>query len=120
MATRYLYNALLEPDIGCPTHKYGVPINSVSRQVSLEDFNRFTHILAADESNLANLKRIQPKDSKAKVRLFGSYDDNKAIGVSDLPVCLSGGRGLILVRWTVGPILRWNSESSRQSEPAYV
>ncbi|KAF9643467.1 phosphotyrosine protein phosphatases I, partial [Thelephora ganbajun] len=59
--------------------KHGVPINSVARRVSREDFNRFTHILAADESNLTNLKKIQPKDSKAEVRLFGSYDDNQPI-----------------------------------------
>jgi len=82
---------LPEPDVGCPIHQHGVPINGVARQVSREDFNRFTHILTADESNLANLKRIQPKDSKAEVRLFGSYDDGKAIAVSNLPVCLLGG-----------------------------
>ena len=90
------HNILPEPDVGCPIPQHSVPINSVARQVSREDFNRFTHILAADESNLANLKRIQPKDSKAEVRLFGSYDDNKPIVVSDLP--LSKGRGLIFVR----------------------
>jgi len=82
---------LLEPDIAYPVHQHGVPINSAARQVSQEDFNRFTHILASDESNLANLKRIQPKGSKAEVRLFGSYDDNKAIAVSNPPVCILGG-----------------------------
>ncbi|KAF9778207.1 putative LTP1-protein-tyrosine-phosphatase [Thelephora terrestris] len=59
--------------------KHGVPINGLARQVSREDFNRFTHILAADESNLANLQRIRPENSKAEVRLFGSYDDNRPI-----------------------------------------
>ncbi|KAF9778208.1 phosphotyrosine protein phosphatase [Thelephora terrestris] len=59
--------------------KYGIPINRVARQISSEDFDQFTYILAADGSNLANLKRIQPENSKAEVRLFGSYDDNEPI-----------------------------------------
>lgn len=88
MATRCARNTLFEPDIGRPTRQHGVPINSVARQVSREDFNKFTHILAADESNLANLQRIKPAGSKAEVRLFGSYDDDKAIGVCGLPLCL--------------------------------
>ncbi|KAH8099426.1 phosphotyrosine protein phosphatase [Cristinia sonorae] len=59
--------------------KYGVPIDSLARQVSAEDFRRFTHILASDENNLRNLERMKPKDATAEVRLFGSYDDGKAI-----------------------------------------
>ena len=43
------------------------------------DFRRFTHILAADESNLRNLNRIKPKDATAEVRLWGSYLDGEAI-----------------------------------------
>ena len=78
-----------------PPRQYGVPINSLARQVSREDFNKFTHILAADESNLANLQRIQPAGSKAEVRLFGSYDDNRAIGVCDLALYLSPRLSLV-------------------------
>ncbi|KAG6878648.1 hypothetical protein C0993_001171 [Termitomyces sp. T159_Od127] len=39
----------------------------------------FTHILAADESNLRQLLRIKPENSTADVRLWGSYLDNKPI-----------------------------------------
>lgn len=59
--------------------KHGVPISHEARQVSAEDFRTFTHILAADKSNLANLERIKPKDTTAVVRLWGSYDDGKSI-----------------------------------------
>jgi low molecular weight phosphotyrosine protein phosphatase len=50
-----------------------------ARQVQTEDFRRFTHILAADNSNLRNLFSIKPKDSTAEVKLWGSYLDDKPI-----------------------------------------
>lgn len=59
--------------------KHGVPINHEARQVSAEDFKKFTHILASDEANLRALERMKPKDATAEVRLWGSYADNKAI-----------------------------------------
>ena len=39
----------------------------------------FTHILAADHSNLEYLRRIMPNNAVAKVDLWGSYLDGKAI-----------------------------------------
>ncbi|TFK36855.1 phosphotyrosine protein phosphatase I superfamily [Crucibulum laeve] len=59
--------------------KHGVPINSLARQVATSDFTNFTHILAADESNLRNLQAVKPHNSTADVRLWGSYLDNKPI-----------------------------------------
>ncbi|RDB28862.1 Low molecular weight phosphotyrosine protein phosphatase [Hypsizygus marmoreus] len=59
--------------------KHGVPISSVARQVTYSDFTKFTHILAADESNLRDLLRKKPGNATADVRLWGSYLDNKAI-----------------------------------------
>lgn len=56
-----------------------MPIRHEARQVSQEDFRRFTHILASDEANLRNLDRMKPKDATATVRLWGSYVDDKAI-----------------------------------------
>jgi len=61
----------------CRKHK--VPISHRARQVTSSDFKNFTHILAADESNLRNLMSIKPTDSIAEVRLWGSYLDNKPI-----------------------------------------
>ena len=50
-----------------------------ARQVTAEDFRRFTHILAADEANLRALQAVRPRDATAEVRLWGSYLDNKPI-----------------------------------------
>ncbi|KAK9472152.1 phosphotyrosine protein phosphatase I superfamily [Dipodascopsis tothii] len=52
---------------------HGVPIDHSARQVSKQDFSRFDYIFAMDANNLADLKRIQPRSSKAKVVLFGEY-----------------------------------------------
>jgi protein-tyrosine phosphatase len=44
-----------------------------ARQVVAADFQRFDLILAMDRENLRELKAMQPKASKAKVRLFLEY-----------------------------------------------
>ncbi|EIM92144.1 phosphotyrosine protein phosphatase [Stereum hirsutum FP-91666 SS1] len=60
--------------------KHGVPISHAARQVKASDFDKFTHILAADESNLRNLERIRPRNSTADLKLWGSYaSGNKPI-----------------------------------------
>ena len=59
--------------------QYKVPINHRGRQVKTSDFTTFTHILAADGSNLRNLMRKKPDDASAEVRLWGSYLDGKPI-----------------------------------------
>lgn len=61
----------------CKKHK--VPIHHSARQVEESDFKDFQYILAADGSNLRNLQRIEPSDSSAELRLWGSYLDNKPI-----------------------------------------
>ncbi|GMM30876.1 tyrosine protein phosphatase [Martiniozyma asiatica (nom. inval.)] len=53
--------------------KHRVPINHRAQQIKSSHFNEFDYILCMDESNLQNLKRIQPKNSKAKLSLFGKY-----------------------------------------------
>lgn len=59
--------------------QHKVPIDHLARQVSQDDFFKFTYILASDESNLYNLERIKPQGATADVRLFGSFVDGKAI-----------------------------------------
>lgn len=44
-----------------------------ARQVSSEDFERFDYIIAMDNSNLANLRKLQPHNSKARLNLMLSY-----------------------------------------------
>jgi len=59
--------------------KHGIPINHVARAVIPNDFRSFDYILASDNQNLSNLERMAPRGSKAKIALFGSFDDNKPI-----------------------------------------
>lgn len=40
------------------------------RQLAREDFDRFTHILALDHSNLANIRSVAPEDHTAHVSLL--------------------------------------------------
>lgn len=41
-----------------------------ARQVSQDDFRRFTHILALDRENLAVLRRLRPDDGRAELSLL--------------------------------------------------
>ncbi|MNQ94625.1 Low molecular weight protein-tyrosine-phosphatase YfkJ [compost metagenome] len=51
--------------------KNGVDISALrGRQVKLADFRRFTHIVALDEENLANLRRLAPADAVADLSLL--------------------------------------------------
>jgi Protein-tyrosine-phosphatase len=55
-------------------HRHGVDITSYrGRQVSAGDFRRFTHVIALDKQNLADLKKMRPADSKAELRLLMDY-----------------------------------------------
>ena len=59
------------------------------RQVARDDFDRFDFILAMDEDNLANLRRIRPPGSRAKVALLLSYAP--AAGAREVPDPYYGG-----------------------------
>lgn len=51
--------------------KYGLDISTLrARQVTPEDFHRFSHIYAFDAENLANLQKIRPADSTAELQLL--------------------------------------------------
>lgn len=51
--------------------KFGVDIRSYrGRQVAAADFRRFSHIFAADHSNLRNLERLAPVDRTAELALL--------------------------------------------------
>ena len=51
--------------------RHGVDISGQrARQVSPTDFDRFDLILAADRDNLAHLRRMQPKDGRARLSLL--------------------------------------------------
>ncbi|MBI2261989.1 MAG: low molecular weight phosphotyrosine protein phosphatase [Caulobacterales bacterium] len=49
----------------------GVDISGLrARQVRREDFRRFTHLVALDHDNLANLRRLAPSDATAELSLL--------------------------------------------------
>ena len=59
------------------------------RQVSRADFDRFDLILAMDGDNLADLERIRPPGSRAKVALLMSYAPQA--GSREVPDPYAGG-----------------------------
>lgn len=53
---------------------HGLDISDLkARQVTREDFHLFDYVIAMDGKNIANLKRLQPKGSKAKLNLLLDY-----------------------------------------------
>jgi protein-tyrosine phosphatase len=51
--------------------RHGIDIGGYrGRQVKPEDFRRFSHVVALDRDNLADLKRIQPSDGTAELLLL--------------------------------------------------
>jgi protein-tyrosine phosphatase len=59
------------------------------RQVGRADFDDFDFILAMDEDNLADLKRLQPAGSRARLALLLSYAPDS--GETEVPDPYSGG-----------------------------
>ncbi|WP_303719236.1 low molecular weight protein-tyrosine-phosphatase [Brevundimonas naejangsanensis] len=59
--------------------KNGVDISGLrGRQVKPADFRRFTHLVAIDHDNLANLRRIAPPDATAKLSLLLDHVEGRA------------------------------------------
>ena len=51
--------------------EHGIDISNYrARQVSVADFEKFTHILAMDHDNLADLSALQPPNSRAELSLL--------------------------------------------------
>lgn len=59
--------------------------NQRARQVTAADFDRFDWIVAMDADNLANLKRIAPRQCRAKVVMFGRYRQGVDFGEVEDP-----------------------------------
>lgn len=53
--------------------------NNLARGITEEDYHFYDHIFGMDKNNQRNLLSMQPKGSKAQVRLFGDVDDGKPI-----------------------------------------
>lgn len=60
--------------------KHGVAVNHSGQQISPKDFKKFDYVIAMDESNKADLLHSKPRDSLAKVDLFGKWRTNEEFG----------------------------------------
>jgi protein-tyrosine phosphatase len=64
----------------------GIVMEGAARQVTLDDFDRFDLLLAADEQNLAALRAMAPDaEALAKVKLLREFDP-AAVAAGDLEV----------------------------------
>jgi protein-tyrosine phosphatase len=59
--------------------RHGVDISGLrARQVRPDDFRRFTHVVALDHDNLADLKRLAPADATAELSLLLDHVEGRA------------------------------------------
>lgn len=57
----------------------GIDVSGLrARLVTPDDFRRFGRIVALDQQNLANLRRMQPVDGRAKLSLLLDHVDGRA------------------------------------------
>jgi protein-tyrosine phosphatase len=64
--------------------RHGVDISGYrGRQVKADDFRHFSHIVALDGDNLANLKRLAPKDGTANLSLLLDHAGRPGQSVAD-------------------------------------
>lgn len=71
--------------------KHGVLVRHYSQQINSRDFEKFDYIIAMDDSNKQELLYMKPRDSTAKVALFGEWrTDNTFQKIVDDPYY--GGR----------------------------
>ena len=62
----------------------GLDISSLrARQVTAQDFRKFTHIVAMDEANLADLQSMVPEDGTASLHRMMQFSERPEAGVLD-------------------------------------
>jgi protein-tyrosine phosphatase len=63
-----------DPRARAEAARHGIDIGAYrARQIARSDFRRFTHVLALDASNLADLRAIRPQDAPARLSLLLDY-----------------------------------------------
>jgi protein-tyrosine phosphatase len=67
-----------DPRAQAEARRHGIDISGYrARQVISEDFRRFTHILALDADNLADLRAIAPVDATANLGLLLDHAEGR-------------------------------------------
>ncbi len=73
-----------DPRAQAVARRNGVDIGGYrARQVREEDFARYTHIVAMDPDNLANLERLRPPDARAELSLMLAHAGRAGEPVED-------------------------------------
>lgn len=68
-----------DPRSQAVARRYGVDISSYRAQrVAVHHFSRFTHIVALDPENLADLRRLRPHDATAELSLLLDHVEGRA------------------------------------------
>lgn len=68
-----------DPRAQAVARRHGVDISALrGRQVKPADFRRFTHLVAMDHDNLANLRRLAPSDATAELSLLLDHVEGRA------------------------------------------
>ncbi|MGB3588833.1 MAG: low molecular weight protein-tyrosine-phosphatase [Tunicatimonas sp.] len=65
-------------------HKYRLELNHQGRQFTASDFDKFDYIVAMDQSNLSNIKRLLPNDMSDE-RIFLMRDFDHKADTKDVP-----------------------------------
>lgn len=71
----------------------GIELPGVARQFVASDFDRFDYVLAMDEDNLADLRRLLGSREHAGLRLFRSFDATAPEGAGVPDPYYGGERG---------------------------
>lgn len=71
----------------------GVELPGVARQFVASDFERFDYVLAMDDANLADLRRLLGQRDHSGLRLFRSFDPTAPVGASVADPYFGGEQG---------------------------
>lgn len=73
-----------DPRAQATARRHGIDISAYrGRQVTPADFGRFTHVVAMDTDNLANLRRLAPADATAELSLMLDHAGRPGQSVAD-------------------------------------
>ena len=77
---------------------HGIELTHTARLLQEDDFFQFDHILVMDEQNLQKVKKLQPTQSKARVRMIRDFDP---MGKGAVPDPYYGTQQDFEVVWTM-------------------